>query len=129
MKTLRFVVAGRSGYSIIEWRVAIPLLCLGAGLLLCQPCAGQARTWTVTGSLITARLFHSATLLPNGKVLVSGGSDSEFFNVGTAELYDPGIGTWTSTGFGGGAVHPATLLPNGKVLVEGGYDRDSGFAF
>ncbi len=114
---------------ILAGRITFPLLILTAGLLLLQPCAGQGGTWTMTGSLITARLSHTATLLPNGKVLVAGGSDSDFFNVGSAELYDPATGIWTATGFGGGSVHPATLLPNGKVLVEGGYDRDNGFAF
>ena len=54
-------------------------------------------TWTVTGSLATARAEHTATLLPNGKVLVAGGEDSSGA-LASAELYDPATGTWTATG-------------------------------
>src|SRR5689334_1801705 len=52
-------------------------------------------SWAPTGSLNTARDSHSATLLPNGRVLVAGG----FGPVGaSAELYDMVLGTWTPTG-------------------------------
>lgn len=60
-----------------------------------------------------ARNAHSATLLPNGKVLVAGG-----FPVGTsAELYDPATDTWTVTGSPGTWGSPAVLLASGKVLA------------
>ena len=52
----------------------------------------------MTGSLATARASHTATLLPNGKVLVAGGEDSSFNPLASAELYDPASGTWTATG-------------------------------
>lgn len=71
-----------------------------------------------------ARNFHTATLLPNGKVLVAGG-----FPTGTsAELYDPETDTWTVTGSLREArtFHTATLLPNGKVLVAGGGQSGGG---
>jgi WD40 repeat protein len=79
-------------------------------------------TWSATGSLNTARYFHTATLLPNGKVLVAGGRDSTFSASSSAELYDPASGTWSATGSLGTAryEHTARLLPNGKVLVAGG---------
>ena len=85
-----------------------------------------APSWSFTGNLSTARSGHTATLLPNGKVLVAGGSNRGFgfpaalFN--SAELYDPATGTWSSTGNlnTARADHTATLLFNGKVLVAGG---------
>ena len=78
-------------------------------------------SWTATGSLNTARYFHTATLLPNGMVLVAGGLALAAL-LASAELYDPASGTWTATGSLNTAryLHTATLLPNGKVLVAGG---------
>jgi uncharacterized protein (TIGR03437 family) len=78
-------------------------------------------TWTATGSLNQARYDHTATLLPNGKVLVAGGITlGQILN--SAELYDPVTGAWTSTPAPGLARyrHTATLLPSGSVLVVGG---------
>ena len=71
--------------------------------------------------MVTPRAYlTAATLLPDGKVLVAGGSSSG--SSASAELYDPGSGSWTTTGSliedrGG---HTATLLPDGRVLVAGG---------
>src|SRR5947208_5322415 len=53
---------------------------------------------TPTGSMSTARAAHTATLLPNGKVLIAGGMESEAICLATAELYDPVTGTFTKTG-------------------------------
>ncbi|PYS59471.1 MAG: hypothetical protein DMF74_21220, partial [Acidobacteria bacterium] len=83
-------------------------------------------TWSNTGSLNTARLAHTATLLPNGKVLIAAGFDYEYNSLNTAELYDPATGTWSRTGSlnMSRVYHTATLLLNGKVLVEGGVDEN-----
>jgi N-acetylneuraminic acid mutarotase len=79
-------------------------------------------TWTSTGSLATARTGQTASLLPNGKVLVAGGVDfSHVF--ASAELYDPASGTWTATGSLAAARYydTASLLSDGNVLVAGGH--------
>jgi hypothetical protein len=77
--------------------------------------------WTATGSMTEARSQYTATLLPNGKVLVAGGAGT-IGPLASAEVYDPSTGSWTATGsmIEARSQHTATLLPNGKVLVAGG---------
>lgn len=84
-----------------------------------------AHGFLLTGSMATARRFHTATLLPNGRVLVAGGENDSYTAVASAELYDPSTGTFSATGnmTVPRAEHTATLLNNGKVLIAGG---DSG---
>jgi hypothetical protein len=85
-------------------------------------------TWTAVNSLSTPRKYHTATLLPNGNVLVAGGQQSGSTVLNTAALFDPVSGTWSNTGSlnGGHWRHTANLLPNGKVLVTSGEFNTSG---
>jgi hypothetical protein len=78
--------------------------------------------WVSTGNLPTAHRGHTATLLPNGSVLVVGGVNNTLQAVASAALYDPGTGTWSAAGSLNAArgSHTATFLPTGKVLVAGG---------
>lgn len=91
-------------------------------------------SFQLTASMSTERGGHTATLLPNGKVLIAGGGnegggDLPFYGTpsNSAELYDPGKGIFNLTGsmaharFG----HTSTLLPNGKVLITGGVATDT----
>ncbi|WP_395832651.1 kelch repeat-containing protein [Archangium violaceum] len=88
-------------------------------------------TWSSMDSmrLNQARAFHTATLLPGGQVLVVGGYDG-MGRLPTAEVYEPGTASWSSTGSlnQARAFHTATLLPGGQALVAGGYDGRTGFA-
>ncbi len=84
-------------------------------------------TRSVTGSMHQGRsglngAGPSATLLPDGEVLVAGGEDANFNLLSSAELYNPATGKFTPTG---SMTTPrtgqsATLLNNGQVLIAGG---------
>lgn len=88
---------------------------------------GADKSFVTTGTnLLSPRVEHTATLLPNGQVLVVGGRGQDYNPLSSAELFDPVSKTWSFTSpmsivrYG----HTATLLPNGKVLVAGGQGQD-----
>lgn len=89
-------------------------------------------TFTATGNMIEPREGHSATLLPDGRVLIAGGASDL-----SAEVYDPSTGTFAATGnmvakpFSCFSASCATALQNGRVFVPGSptaqiYDPISG---
>lgn len=89
-------------------------------------------TWTPAGSMATRRALHTATLLPDGRVLVAGGRTCDQppptacdfrFRTDTAEIYDPTTGTWARTGSLTIARHTTSsvVLPTGEVLVPAGF--------
>src|ERR1700722_4739993 len=68
------------------------------------------------------RVGHSLTLLTDGTALAAGGYEGTNTVLSSAEIYNPGSGTWTATSplNTGRIYHTATLLQNGKVLLAGG---------
>lgn len=78
--------------------------------------------WTAAPTMDTERAWHTATLLPDGRVLVAGGRDTLGRALAGAELFDPTSGKWEQLRTMDEARwnHTAVLLPNGKVLVTGG---------
>jgi WD40 repeat protein len=97
----------------------------------CDPCPAcpssavispTAAHFMTTGSMTDSRIFHTATLLDTGQVLVAGGSQIPG-TLDAAEIYDPSNGSFTATA---GAMtqprhhHTSTVLNNGMVLIAGG---------
>ena len=109
----------------LAWLLGLAVLLL---MLLPGGATAQTGTWSGAGFMTDKRDGHTATLLPDGKVLVAGGLDGSL--VETSELYDPHTNTWISRAYmtwtsygpmvGKRRGHTATLLPGGKVLVAGG---------
>ena len=100
-------------------------LAASAGSVIGTSNAFNVEGFCDTGSMATARALHSSVTLPNGMVLIAGGSPS-FSNravaFASAELYSPFTHTFTSVGnmHVGRSAFTMTLLQNGLVLVAGG---------
>ncbi|APR78282.1 Kelch repeat:Kelch precursor [Minicystis rosea] len=86
--------------------------------------SGGSGSLYMTGSMSTPRAQHTASLLPDGTVLVAGGTDG-FSSLATAEIFDPQTGLWTDVPSmtTPRAVHTATTLASGAVLVTGGMNE------
>ena len=78
--------------------------------------------FTTTGPMTYSRSFHTATLLADGRVLMTGGSNGSVESLFSAEIYDPKTGAFSATGrmTDGREYHTATRLVDGRVLVAGG---------
>ncbi|CAF4895451.1 unnamed protein product, partial [Rotaria sp. Silwood1] len=95
----------------------------------CSPKAILVLGWINVGNMNYERVYHTASVLTNGKVLVTGGTGTDANSVtalNTCQLYDPLTGTWAMTGNmnHGRYDHTASVLTNGKVLVTGGTGND-----
>ena len=98
-----------------------------AAQVLSSPCGAQARgTFVPTGGMIDARSQHTATLMTDGRVLLTGGSSAAGGTVlNSTEIFDPSNGKFTPGAFmrEGRRMHSATLLADGRVLIAGGFNR------
>ncbi|MFB9237864.1 Kelch repeat-containing protein [Plantactinospora siamensis] len=85
-----------------------------------------SKAWTAAAAMHTARWGHSAARLPDGTVLVAGGtavrSAQSLGALRSAERFDPATGAWTETApmTDARTGHLSLVLGNGQVLVVGG---------
>lgn len=103
----------------------------GSGLASAELYDPAAGTWSQTGSLNAGRQRFTAALLPSGRVLAAGGFNCVCLTISSAlasaELYDPAVGAWSTTGSMSNArfAQAGTALASGKVLVAGGFSDSS----
>jgi hypothetical protein len=113
------------------------VLAVALALVFATPAhAGTGGAWRRTRPMHDERAGHTATVLPDGRVLVTGGSTcgavlidgtAKGCPVSSAELYDPGSSSWSPAApmLAARLGHTATLLDNGSVLVVGGVTDDA----
>jgi len=84
------------------------------------------KTWSLTDSLEEGRSGHTATLLKDGRVLVTGGRGNGN-HLNSSEIYDPITNQWSSAAnlLHARLRHSAVLLSDGRVFVSGGVTPDS----
>jgi hypothetical protein len=86
-------------------------------------------TFRPTGDMMTPRESHTATKLPDGRVLITGGHQGRHADIqvyDSSEIYDPASGRFASTGTMTVRrhKHDAVLLADGRVLITGGSDEE-----
>src|SRR5581483_8193925 len=96
----------------------------GAALPTTEIYHPSANAWRAGPPLIAARHDHQVTLLPGGRILLTGGLTDAMTCLAAAEIFDPAQNRWLPAGTMAmpRAHHGAVLLADGRVLVTGGVD-------
>jgi galactose oxidase-like protein/Kelch motif protein len=110
-------------------QLLLPLSAINVGVGLAAPISiNSFAPAALAAAMNRAHAAATATLLPNGKVLIAGGAGSGVIPppIGSVELYDPASNSYapaasTPTMNQARFAATATLLPNGKVIIAGGF--------
>ncbi len=108
------------------WKETIDVTSVGKSLANENQNENASSRLVSIGNMIVPRAKHTATLLPDGKVLIVGGMQKEGDVLSSVEIFDPEANRFSPTG--GMSVarygHTATLLRNGQILIVGGADSN-----
>ena len=107
----------------MKHKLSLLLLILLIMVVMSRPVkASPSGTWAPTGSMTIPRLLHTATLLPDTRVLVAGGVTVSGRITAATELYNATSGIWSSTNsmITPRSQHTATLMLDGRVIISGG---------
>jgi len=131
--TLSVPRAGHTATPLMDGRVLVVGGRDSTCLFQCSPTAWRSAeiydpatgTFTPAGAMAQARFDHTATLLPNGKVIIAGGTTPDLPNADISslvEVYDPSTNQFQTVGtmLRPRSNHTATLLGDGRVLLAGG---------
>jgi hypothetical protein len=82
----------------------------------------KTRTWSAVGSMTTSRIYHTATLMPDGRVLIAGGRMTGGNDTAAMDFFDPATNAFTAAGNlpVTSEFHAALPLPDGRALIIGG---------
>ena len=115
--------------SVLLVGALIGLLAAGAALVGGQPrIAVDPGRFSPAGTLPDPRAQHTATLLPDGRVLIVGGWAGAVTPIDAALLWDPATETFTPIGprsRGSRWDHHAVLLDDGRVMIVGGFKDET----
>ena len=108
-------------------RLAVAAFALLLAVACGPPAAQAADGWSPAGDLPVGRMFHTAELLQDGRVLAAGGRLPMVSVTPTTALYDPAANTWSAAASMSTQrwLHQQTALLNGKLLVTGGSTNGS----
>ena len=90
-KNQKTIMKKQQNNSTRRWTLQVALLIALLSISAVLPASGSPFTFGNTGTLTTTRYQHTATLLPNGQVLVAGGEGNGISALSSAELYDVGL--------------------------------------
>lgn len=110
----------RHRFGAVIVAVALPLIGYGASSASPQPSRADSPQ---EAAMTIPRAAHAATVLEDGRVLVTGGMTTNEVVVDTAELYLPALNAFVPTGkmTQPRSAHQTVALPDGRVLVLGGW--------
>ncbi len=135
------LTTARAGHTATLLSNGLVLITGGCSAIPCSAALNTAELYdpvadsftALTARMTTARAFHTAIVLPNGQVLLTGGwsaiTGSNSTALNSAEVYDPASQTFTALSVtlkSARALHTATMLTNGRVLLTGGESDNSG---